>query len=69
MSERIAGVVAEFDAHVGLGVVASSNGDSFPFHCTQIANGSRTIDVGASVTFVVVDRFKGPEAYEIEPVH
>jgi hypothetical protein len=26
---------------------------SYPFHCTQIADGTRTIDVGTAVTFEV----------------
>jgi len=58
----------EFDQHVGLGVVEAENGDAFPFHCTQIADGSRVIDTGAKVRFVVRDRPKGPEAYEIVKV-
>jgi cold shock CspA family protein len=64
VSQALSGIVVEFDEHVGLGVLES--GDvRYPFHCTQIADGSRTIDVGSAVTFVVVDRFKGPEAYGI----
>jgi CspA family cold shock protein len=63
------GRVTEFDEHVGLGVVTADDGEGFPFHCTQIADGSRSIDVGAAVTFTVrVDRPKGPEAYEITHV-
>lgn len=45
------GVVSEFDAHVGLGVVRGDDGVAYPFHCTKIANGSRTIPVGATVEF------------------
>ena len=47
------GRVAEFDEHVGLGVVESQEGNRYPFHCTQIADGSRTIPVGAEVHFEV----------------
>lgn len=55
-----AGVVAEFDEHVGLGVVTSSeDGRRYPFHCTQIADGTRTIDVGAPVAFEVVPGHRG----------
>lgn len=56
-----AGVVVEFDEHVGLGVVESTDepGRRYPFHCTQIADGSRTIDVGASVTFDVIAGHRG----------
>ena len=53
-SQRRAGTVAEFDEGVGLGAVAGAGGERYPFHCTQIAGGSRTIDVGASVTFTVI---------------
>ncbi len=49
------GVVSEFDCHVGLGVVRSS-GDarSYRFHCTQIADGTRSVAVGAVVEFDVI---------------
>jgi hypothetical protein len=30
-----------------------ADGVAYPFHCTQIADGTRTIDVGADVTFEV----------------
>ncbi len=47
------GIVEAFDHDVGLGVVR--DGDrAYPFHCTQIADGSRDITVGTHVTFVVV---------------
>jgi cold shock CspA family protein len=48
------GVVIEFDEHRGLGVIASGDGTRYPFHCTQIADGSRTIEPGAEVTFEIV---------------
>ena len=38
---------------VGLGTVRDEDGREWPFHCTQIADGSRTIDVGAPVVFEV----------------
>ena len=63
------GVVVSFDEHVGLGVVQTQDGTDYSFHCTQIAGGSRTIDVGARVEFVIVpNRPKGPEAAAVEPV-
>jgi len=69
MSPPRTGRVIEFDEHVGLGVVADGADETFPFHCTQIVDGSRTIDVGTSVVFVVVEnRPKGPEAYEISKI-
>lgn len=59
-SERRSGTVSEFDEKVGLGSVAGdSGGDRYPFHCTQIAGGSRTIDVGARVSFTVIPGHAG----------
>jgi CspA family cold shock protein len=46
------GTVVEFDEARGLGTV-ESGGRSYPFHCTQIADGTRTIEVGTSVEFEV----------------
>lgn len=53
------GIVTEFDAHVGLGVVKADAGESFPFHCVNIADGSRTIDAGARVSFETFDHPRG----------
>ena len=44
------GTVTDFDDHRGLGTITSSDGTQYPFHCTQIADGSRTIDAGQPVT-------------------
>ena len=46
------GQVVAFDEPRGLGTV-ESDGTDYPFHCTAIADGTRTIDVGAAVTFEV----------------
>jgi cold shock CspA family protein len=48
----VEGTVTEFDEARGLGTV-ESDGQSYPFHCTQIADGTRTIAVGTPVTFEV----------------
>ena len=48
------GHVTEFDAQRGLGVVTTDDGTAFPFHCTQIVDDSRVVDVGAVVEFVVI---------------
>ena len=45
------GTVTEFDEPGGLGTVADVDGGEHPFHCTAIADGSRSIAVGAAVTF------------------
>ncbi len=62
------GRVTEFDEHVGLGVVESPDGTRYPFHCTQIADGTRTIPVDAAVTFDVVAGHLGQwEAAAVTP--
>ena len=48
------GTVTAFDDHAGLGEVTSQSGDVHPFHCTAIADGSRTIEVGAAVGFNIL---------------
>lgn len=35
-------------------MVTADDGTEFPFHCTQIADDSRQIDVGVPVEFVVI---------------
>ena len=44
------GVVVDFDARRGDGTLESDEGESFYFHCLEIADGSRDIPVGARVT-------------------
>jgi cold shock CspA family protein len=48
------GSVTSFDDHAGLGEVTSASGAVHPFHCTALTDGSRTIEVGAPVSFRVV---------------
>jgi cold shock CspA family protein len=48
------GTVATFDEHAGMGTVTTEDGRELFFHCTQISDGSRTIEVGAPVRFEVV---------------
>ena len=50
------GRVASFDDPRGIGVVAGGDGNEYPFHCTAILDGTRTIEVGAQVTFMVTPR-------------
>jgi cold shock CspA family protein len=47
------GHVDEYDPRRGLGSVERDDGHRFGFHCTAIADGSRDIPVGATVTFRV----------------
>lgn len=45
------GRVTAFDERRGLGTIAGADGREYPFHCTQIADGSRTIARETLVTF------------------
>jgi cold shock CspA family protein len=50
----ITGEVASFDDHRGYGaVVDGEHGTETFFHCTAIADGTRTIAVGCPVTYTV----------------
>ncbi|MEX0665212.1 MAG: cold shock domain-containing protein [Acidimicrobiia bacterium] len=63
------GKVVELDEHSGLGVVEPDDGGRLGFHCTQIADGSRTIKVGTKVRFDVIPGNGGVwEAGALEPV-
>jgi cold shock CspA family protein len=64
---HLRGTVTEFDEALGLGVITSDDGTSFGFHCVSIADGSRTIDVGAPVTFGVLLKLGRREAADIRP--
>ena len=48
------GVVMAFDEAKGWGTVRAEDGRELFFHCTAIADGTRTIEVGAEVEFDVV---------------
>jgi CspA family cold shock protein len=49
----VGGTVVAFDGHSGLGEIEAGDGTRYPFHCTQIADGTRHVDVGAAVEFDV----------------
>jgi hypothetical protein len=62
------GRIASFDEHRGLGEVEDAEGRVIPFHCTAIADGSRTIAVGTDVAFRPVTGPVGlEEAAEVRP--
>jgi cold shock CspA family protein len=48
------GVVTDYDDPAGIGTVTADEGDQHFFHCTAIADGSRTVEVGTRVRFTVV---------------
>ncbi len=59
------GQVTQFDEAVGLGVITSDSGVEHSFHCIEIADGSRTIDVGAVVSFDLLAKLGRYEAANI----
>jgi len=62
------GTVVEFDDHKGYGVVRSDDGEDHFFHCTAVADGTRTIAVGTRVSFDVVAGRRGRwEAADLRP--
>ncbi len=63
------GTVVEFDEQRGLGRVRSDDGRELVFHCTQLADGSRTVAVDTPVAFTVVAAHHGRwEAAELVPI-
>jgi cold shock CspA family protein len=61
------GTVIAFDDYVGLGEVRSNEGDVYLFHCAEIADGSRTIEVGAPVEFDLMLKLGKYEASRLRP--
>jgi cold shock CspA family protein len=62
------GVVSQFDDAAGLGEVTADDGTVYGFHCTQIADGTRTIAVGTSVEFDLAPWHRGRyEAVAVSP--
>ncbi|MCL6094865.1 MAG: hypothetical protein M1519_03405 [Actinobacteria bacterium] len=47
------GTVSSFDDATGLGEVTSLDGVTIPFHCTEIADGSRRIERGRQVAYLI----------------
>ena len=63
------GTVTEFDAARGWGTVTGDDGLRAEFHCTQIADGSRSIAVGTAVRYRLQPGHLGRwEAAAISPV-
>jgi cold shock CspA family protein len=64
----VIGKVTEFDEQRGLGEITADDATVYPFHCTVIADGTRTIEVGTTVDFEVVPGRLGKwEAAEVKP--
>ncbi len=63
------GEVIAFDDDGGYGTVRGDDGSERFFHCTAVADGSRTIEVGTRVRYDVVAGLRGVyEARRMEPV-
>jgi cold shock CspA family protein len=67
MSAARSGVVESFDAALGLGLVRRNDGEGVPFHCIEIADGSRTIEVGTQVSFHLLGKLGRYEATGVTP--
>ena len=64
------GQVTSFDATRGLGTVEDDGGAGYAFHATAIADGTRRIDVGASVAFMLAPGHGGRcEAHALVTLH
>ena len=59
------GVVSAFGEHEGLGEITDSAGRIWPFHCVEIADGSRRIAVGTPVEFEPQTKLGRSEATRI----
>lgn len=63
------GIVASYEAERGLGTVETGGAAPLGFHCTAITDGTRTIEPGTRVAFIVVPALGGCfEAAEISPL-
>jgi cold shock CspA family protein len=61
----VTGTVTSFDERRGLGTISGA-GVEHAFHCTQLADGTRSIRVGQRVEFQVVPGRRGDwEAAEV----
>jgi CspA family cold shock protein len=64
----LTGVVSRFDASRGLGDLTGADGRHWPFHCVEIADGSRHIDVGVPVWFGLAPKLGRLEAVTVTKV-
>jgi CspA family cold shock protein len=62
------GTITRFDREVGLGEVTTADGTVVPFHCIEIADGTRDIQVGAAVSFSLIGKLGRYEAARLTPV-
>jgi cold shock CspA family protein len=65
VTTTLTGTVTAFNESVGLGTITSEDGSEHLFHCIEIADGSRSIAVGAAVLFDLLAKFGRYEAAHI----
>lgn len=58
----LTGTVTSFDEGAGLGTVTADTGESWPFHCVSLVDGSRSIATGVRVSFEIGFRVTRSEA-------
>ncbi len=63
----VEGRVTGFDGERGLGEVTTADGTTYPFHCVEIADGTRDIDVGTEVAFELMAKLGRDEARSVRP--
>jgi CspA family cold shock protein len=61
------GTVSSFDEASGLGEITESDGTVRPFHCVEIADGTRSIAAGTRVDFELLAKLGRWEAARIRP--
>ena len=59
------GTVRAFDDAVGLGTIVGADDVERRFHCIEIADGSRSIELGAEVSYDLLAKFGRWEAANI----
>ncbi len=57
--EVLTGKVVSFDEARGHGEVEADDGRRLFFHCTALADGSRSVEVGSEVAFLVAPGHRG----------
>ena len=67
LTGTLTGTVTTFDVDRCLGEITAADGTAVPFHCTQIADGSRTIAPGTAVVFEILPKLGRYEATAIRP--
>lgn len=65
-SELIIGQVESYDFDRGLGEVSDGHGTTWMFHCTALVDGTRRIEAGRAVAFVI--GAAGPGRWEAQRV-